>query len=102
VSHVPGAVIEEYLGRVNVHFIKETWSSQDGGGVGTFAHTFLTEANAIARAQVLARGGNGLVGYTLRECRIIEQKVGQAYSIASVVGDAVRLRPIEPRVLEEL
>ena len=50
----------------------------------------MSEALAICRAHVAARGGNGLLGYRV-ECRLVEPSKNQAYSVISLNGDAVRL-----------
>ena len=49
------------------------------------------EAHALARAHVVSRGGNALLGFRMHECRFVEVSKTQAYSIISVSGDAVRL-----------
>jgi hypothetical protein len=87
ISYIPHATITRYLGRVDVLLIKELKSTDKG--LGAFAHQFLLEANAVARAQVMARGGNGLVDYTLTECKIYEEKKHQAYGVVTLSGDAV-------------
>ena len=62
IPHIPHA---SYLGRINMHFIKESWTVREKGGLGQFFHVFLNEVNAIARAHVLALGGNALVAYQI-------------------------------------
>ena len=90
-SSISQSSVQKFLGRVQVHLIKESWTFNDEGGLGQFAHLFLSEAQAIARANVAARGGNALLGYRLHECRFIEPSKNQAYSIISLSGDAVLL-----------
>ena len=101
-SFIPHASVEHFLGRVQIQYfyiiyccifslIKESWTYKEEGGLGQFAHVFLTEAQAIVRANVAARGGNALLGYRLNECRFIEPSKNQAYSIISLSGDAVRI-----------
>eukprot|EP01133_Synstelium_polycarpum_P017539 gene17539-20929_t len=70
-AFLPSNRMERYLGRVNIHLIKESFSVRDGGGLGVFSHVFLTEANAIVRAQVMSMGGNALVGYHIDEFNLI-------------------------------
>ncbi len=45
----------------------------------------------MARAHVLSRGGNALLGYRVDVFRMIEENRNQAYSIISLSGDAVRV-----------
>eukprot|EP01113_Clastostelium_recurvatum_P019072 TRINITY_DN2249_c0_g1_i2.p1 TRINITY_DN2249_c0_g1~~TRINITY_DN2249_c0_g1_i2.p1 ORF type:complete len:1532 (+),score=404.05 TRINITY_DN2249_c0_g1_i2:123-4718(+) len=88
-SFLPNMKMERYVGRVNIHFIKETFTVKDGGGLGNFTHVFLTEANAIIRAHVAGMGGNALVGYRIEEFIIVEAtNKDQAYSLISLSGDA--------------
>jgi hypothetical protein len=55
-----------------------------------FLYNFISEANAVARAQVAALGGNALLMH-----RVVPQESGgrlsrsQAYNMFSVTGDAV-------------
>ena len=51
-SFVPGTRILRYLGRINMHFIKESSQVREGGGLGGFFQLFLTEVNAMCRAHV--------------------------------------------------
>ncbi|EFA77124.1 C2 calcium-dependent membrane targeting domain-containing protein [Heterostelium album PN500] len=95
-SYLPKCKMERYLGRVNIHLIKESFSVRDNGGLGVFSHVFLTEANAILRAHVLSLGGNALVGYHIDEFNLILDSgpKGQAYSLISISGDAYLSSPI--------
>jgi hypothetical protein len=90
---VPGAFVEKYLGRISIHVIKEVWNIREMGGMGTFVHRFLAEANSLARAHVVSRGGNALLGYTLHELATTIDKRNQAYSVISLTGDAALVRP---------
>lgn len=90
-THVPASLVEAYLGRLQLHLIKETWSYREQGGLSAFAHTFVSEAHAMARAHVAARGGNALLSFRLHECRFVEVSKTQAYSIISLSGDCVRI-----------
>lgn len=59
---LPGAKILRYCGRLNIHFIRESFAVRQAGGFVAFMHTLYAEANAVARAHALALGGNGLLG----------------------------------------
>ena len=56
-----GQRTERHLGAVILYLIKETMSLRDAGGIGRFTQHFIREVLAIARAEVVARGGNALV-----------------------------------------
>jgi len=88
-SFLPGSRLEKYLGRVNIHLIKESFSVREEGGLGVFSHVFLREANAIARAHVMSMGGNVLIGYDINEFSLILDSgpKGQAYSLLTITGD---------------
>ncbi len=72
--------VKRYLGPIQLHFIKDSWSVRGEGEalfavvqhvltdsytltgmLGTFFYVFISEANAVARAQVAALGGNALL-----------------------------------------
>ena len=40
-THVPMSSVEQFVGRLQLHLIKESWSFRDEGGLGAFAHVFL-------------------------------------------------------------
>ena len=62
-AFVDSGRVVRYLGRLNLHFIKESSSLRDG--VQAFFKTFLAEMNTIARAHVKSLGGNALLSYQL-------------------------------------
>ncbi len=72
-SVVPGMAVEEHHGPVTVHLIKEI-KSREAGGLAIFAHRFMAEAHAVARAHVASRGGNALLSYSVNECVIREPR----------------------------
>ena len=94
-SRVPGTDAVRYLGRINLHFIKESTASglREGGGIGTFFQLFLSECSTMCRAHVKAMGGNYMLNY-----RFVPQQSGmgvgksgrnQVYHMISIAGDAV-------------
>lgn len=89
---IPGATIDKCLGRLHLHFIKESWAIRENGGLGTFFHTFLSEAHAITRAHVAALKGNALLCYQLLP-RETAGKIyrNQAYTMISICGDVVHV-----------
>lgn len=44
--------IVQYLGPLQLHFIKESWTVRGEGLLGSFLHRFITEVDAATRAQV--------------------------------------------------
>jgi hypothetical protein len=91
-SFVPGRDVKEFLGRINLHFIKESWQVKEGGGIGQFFHLFLTEALSVVRANVAALGGDALLMYRVKTHESGGRvDANHIYSMISISGDAVRL-----------
>ncbi|CAK4854938.1 unnamed protein product [Aphanomyces euteiches] len=90
-SYVPGAKILRYLGRITLHFIKESWTVREIGGLGAFFHLFLSEAIAVVRAHVRALGGNAMLSFRLVPIESSQLYRNQVYNMISVTGDAVLL-----------
>jgi hypothetical protein len=89
---IPGATIRNYLGPLQLHFIKEPWSpttrTTTEESLDAFFYQFLSEVNATARSHVAALGGNALL------CRkVVLQESGgrmyrnQSYNLVSITGD---------------
>ncbi|OQS06331.1 hypothetical protein THRCLA_01628, partial [Thraustotheca clavata] len=90
-SYVPGSKIIRYLGRITLHFIKESWTVRELGGLGAFFHLFLSEAIAVVRAHVRALGGNAMLSFRLLPIESSQLYRNQVYNMISVTGDAVLL-----------
>ncbi|GLD96682.1 hypothetical protein PINS_up005365 [Pythium insidiosum] len=90
-SYIPGAHVIRYLGRVTLHFIKESWTVRESGGLGAFYHLFLNEAIAIVRAHVRALGGNAILTFRLVPIESSQLYRNQVYNMISITGDAVMI-----------
>jgi uncharacterized protein YbjQ (UPF0145 family) len=90
-SYIPGAHVVRYMGRVTLHFIKESWTVRESGGLGAFYHLFLNEAIAIARAHVRALGGNAMLTFRLVPIESSQLYRNQVYNMISITGDAVMI-----------
>ena len=91
-SFVPGAEVEQTLGPLCLHFIKETWTLREEGGVCNFTHSFIAEAQALARAHVAARGGNAALMYRLTQVKLIDNTYkNHVYALIQLQADAVKL-----------
>ncbi|TMW55656.1 hypothetical protein Poli38472_010538 [Pythium oligandrum] len=90
-SYIPGARVTRYLGRVTLHFIKESWTVRESGGLGAFYHLFLHEAIAIVRAHVRALGGNAILTFRLVPIESSQLYRNQVYNMISITGDAVMI-----------
>ncbi|EEB15002.1 conserved hypothetical protein [Pediculus humanus corporis] len=88
--YVPGGKIEKYLGNLNFFFIRESTCIREGGGLGGFIHSFITEVLAIVRAHVTALGGNAMVAYFMSECFLYHYPhKNQGQCLINVGGDVV-------------
>ncbi|KAK6636917.1 hypothetical protein RUM43_010581 [Polyplax serrata] len=88
--YVPGGKIERYLGNLNFFFIRESTCIREGGGLGGFIHSFITEVLAIVRAHVTALGGNAMVAYFMSECFLYHYPhKNQGQCLINVGGDVV-------------
>ena len=88
-EHIPGARVVRYLGRINIHLIRESNTVREGGGLGAFYLSFLHQALALSKAHVEGLGGNALLSY-----RVVRRESGgggktHTYSLVSLTGDAV-------------
>jgi uncharacterized protein YbjQ (UPF0145 family) len=92
-SFIPQATIKAFLGRISLHFVKETTITYDSGtgkdGMGGVTHGFLVEMYAIARSHAAALGGNAVVSFNLDQVTIQESIRNQAYMLVSLSADVV-------------
>ena len=59
---IPGATVRRYLGRINLHFIKESWAVREKGGLGQFFHTFLSEVRETGDGRWETEDDRGVEG----------------------------------------
>ena len=74
--------------RINLHFIRESWSVVD---LGEFYHDFFLQIYECCRAQVSANGGNALLFQNNPHESGGKLFRNQIYNLVSVSGDAVIL-----------
>lgn len=89
---IPGALVEKYLGNINIFFVRECTSVKENGGVGGFMHNFVSEVNAIVRSHVMALGGNALLAYDMVNFVLMDNPhKNQCQGLINVSGDAVHV-----------
>ena len=93
VSQIPGASSLEYLGRISLHFIKEsalTYDSYMGSsGLGGFAHAFMMEVMAVVKSHVMCLKGNAVVNFSVDQIVISESMKNLGYAMITISGDVV-------------
>merc|ERR1712000_659618 len=97
---LPHCQVERYCGLVTVHMIKETVNvTRQFESLQVFYHQFVAEALLIAKAQVLAAGGNALLGYRINNLFLREgaennlffsEDRKRAYAVISISGDSAK------------
>lgn len=92
-SFIPLSKLEVFLGRISLHFIKEThlvYESLSGmNGMGGFSALFMQEMLAVVKAHVAGLGGNAIIGYNIDQF-IFTESINQGYALVSISGDVVR------------
>ncbi|KAJ3129278.1 hypothetical protein HK098_001976 [Nowakowskiella sp. JEL0407] len=93
-GYIPDTKVVQILGRVALHFVKESAVIDIGdvglAGMAGFTHTLIQELYAVVRAHACALGGNAVVGFRIEECRVEEAaKAAMGYAVVSVAGDVV-------------
>ena len=98
-SFLPNASIEKILGRVSLHFVKESNINYENGtglyGVAGFKHVLLTELYAMARGYAKTLGGNALVSFSIDLSFFEESVKNQGYALISISADVVQIRPLK-------
>ena len=87
-AYIPGCRVRKYLGQINLHFIRESWTVKESGGLGNFYHEVLMHAQALCRAHIVAQGGNALTSFRLKPHESGGKMYrNQVYCLLSVAGD---------------
>ncbi|KAG0293774.1 hypothetical protein BGZ98_002044 [Dissophora globulifera] len=97
-SFIPGRPPTRYLGKLSLHFVKETHILHDAtvsSGMGGFVHVFLMEIQAVARSHVAALGGDAIVGFRVDESFFQESVKNQGYALISISGDVIGCAPMD-------
>jgi uncharacterized protein YbjQ (UPF0145 family) len=92
-SQVPFTRIISFLGRISLHFIKEThliFESHSGmNGMPGFTSYFMQEMLAVVRAHAQALGGNAVVSFAMDQF-LCTDSMSQGYALVSISGDVIR------------
>jgi len=100
-SYIPGYLVTDYLGNMNLFVIRETSSVREFGGISGFMHKFVAEVLALMRAHVAALGGNALLAFNLNQCVLLDNpNRNQAQCLINIAGDAVHVEPERSAVPE--
>ena len=67
--------VVRYLGPLQLHFVKESWSIKGEGDAGAYMYHFMSEVLLCAKNHVHALGGNALISYHLAS----QDSGGRAY-----------------------
>lgn len=90
----PNTVVKNYLGNVNLFFIRESTDLKEVGGVPLFIQQFIAEVHAIISAHVLALGGNAILSFNINEILLIDSaQKNEAQCLINVSGDAAEIHP---------
>eukprot|EP01134_Creolimax_fragrantissima_P003295 CFRG3295T1 len=87
-NQLPGTSIVRYCGPLNVVFIKESNSIREDGGISSFVHKFIAEAQGCVRAYVRTMGGNALLAFRQTELNITDSPhKDKGYVLVTISGD---------------
>ena len=91
-SFVPGTAVQAYVGRVSFVLVRETRD------VSTrpqeFLRSIVEEVQSLARAQVLALGGNALLSVRIVPRESQGSAAGHVYHLITIAGDAALTRRV--------
>ena len=92
-TSLPHKVITRYLGFVNMHIVRESFTLRNELGKEGFTTDIFVDMFAILRARVSAMNGNALIGFNMNifHFKSSTQK-DQGYCLVSLTGDAVKYR----------
>lgn len=94
-TSLPHKVITRYLGFVNMHIVRESFTLRNELGKEGFTTDIFVDMFAILRARVSAMNGNALIGFNMNifHFKSSTQK-DQGYCLISLTGDAVKYRDV--------
>jgi len=88
---LPAKTIEQYLGNLNLFFIRETMDVKEDGGLNMFMQTFIAEVYAIVRSHVAALSGDGILSFTINDVTLLDSShKNQGQCLLNVSGDVVK------------
>jgi len=89
-SDLPDHQITQYVGYLNIHLIRESFSLREEQGIEGFSNDFLVDAFYILRSHVATLGANALLSFRLNLFHFTLTNKDQCYCIISITGDAVK------------
>lgn len=90
-SYVPNHVINNFLGRISLHFVRES-SVQVHDGAGSFTQSFWREIFSLVKSQARAIGGDCVLRFVVDQSTINEDGKHISYGFISISGDICTLR----------
>lgn len=93
-NYIPGSTMEKFIGTIHLSFIKESFSLRGSDDMNVFTQNLILEAQKIARAHVLALGGNVLSSFNLELAQKFKPTKGQGYCLLTITGDAMLSIPV--------
>ncbi|OMJ20611.1 C2 domain-containing protein 5 [Smittium culicis] len=97
-NHLPGHKIVSIMGRLSMHFIKESSiEAYSKGPVGMPAYilSFINDMNSSIKSQIEALHGNALICMSIDHQKFINSDKSSAYGMLSISGDVVFTERIE-------
>ncbi|OMJ21161.1 C2 domain-containing protein 5 [Smittium culicis] len=97
-NHLPGHKIVSIMGRLSMHFIKESSiEAYSKGPIGMPAYiiSFINDMNSSIKSQIEALHGNALICMSIDHQKFINSDKSSAYGMLSISGDVVFSERIE-------